>query len=1063
MRLRRIVYFSVTITALLILPGVLLPVCALPQTTTPITSAVRALLEQADTAAGAAKQDDATNLYAQARKAARADKDRIGEAAALIGLGRMARLAKHLPEAQVYFESALSIYQATGDAAGQAQSLFLLGKVSADGRQSLQAVAHYTAAASLFLSVGKKQEAAVCLLQTASLVRLDGQSQKAMTYCEQALPLFQDVPDKDGVMKTQLLWGACYGDLQDTVHALEHLEPALLAAKELGDEKRTLMVMNNIAVVRTARGELRQALEILTSSLPQQEALGDWKSLITTLDNIALLDFRTGDVLNALQSAQRALDTARKTNDWHNIATSLEVLGGLCYNLSRFDDALQYCREAEAAARKTNDLRVQARNLNSLANVYEQLKRGKEERAALLQSLEIYRKTGDTDGEASALYSLSTCLILSGETAQAKTCAEQARTKFHAAGDAEGEGMVRLMEGEILEKQERYGEAMPWYQEALALFQGSDAYLGQAETWTRMAECKSAAGHPAEAEAFYVQALAIQERFRAGMGDLTRTKLRYNETLTTTYRSIIGLLLRTGQNERAFDWAQKAKSRVLIDLMQAPIPAPALSPDAQKQQAALQRRGNALTRQWLASLNDLSDMRRQARPDANRRRTVETQAQEIEQRRQQLEQEWDAWQERQALHTSRDLPQPARTVTLADTAVFLPPDTALLEYVTVQTGQGKKARIGFVLFVVTQGSGKPRLRVMPIKADAATLAQKTEQLRLACAARPGSAAEMPYRPLARELYALLIAPAESALQGIHRLVICPDGPLWNAPFQAMLAAPPAVSGTGSLPPPQFLWERYALVYACSATETQAALALHNRPRRVPPQNNLLVVANPDFGANSSTAAARDRTTQTETNASRDLFLRGGALRALPYTQAEANAIRTAFPDAVVKTGSDAQESFVKQSAAGYRYLHFATHAIFNDTAPLLSGVALSRPPKNSAEDGILTAREIFDMRLSADMVVFSACETARGTAQPGEGIIGLTWAAFAAGVPAQVVSQWSVDDAATAKLMGAFYGGLKQSQSKDAALRSAALTLLRDGRYTHPFYWAPFIVMGDWH
>jgi CHAT domain-containing protein len=133
---------------------------------------------------------------------------------------------------------------------------------------------------------------------------------------------------------------------------------------------------------------------------------------------------------------------------------------------------------------------------------------------------------------------------------------------------------------------------------------------------------------------------------------------------------------------------------------------------------------------------------------------------------------------------------------------------------------------------------------------------------------------------------------------------------------------------------------------------------------------------------------------------------------------------------------------------------------------LLSSVVLASPPAGSPEDGFLTAREIFDLDLSAaEMVVLSACNTARGEKRSGEGIVGLTWALFVAGAPTQVLSQWAVDDASTATLMQRFYANLTgQGQTaKGAALRRAALTLLRDGgRHRHPYYWAPFVLIGDW-
>ena len=379
------------------------------------------------------------------------------------------------------------------------------------------------------------------------------------------------------------------------------------------------------------------------------------------------------------------------------------------------------------------------------------------------------------------------------------------------------------------------------------------------------------------------------------------------------------------------------------------------------------------------------------------------------------------------------------------------------------TGYGKAARESVVLFVVTQKGGRARLRVYRIAADAAALARKTRDLRDACAERPGSAAERPYKPLARELYRLLIAPAAPDLAGVRRLLVCPDGPLWDTPFAVL--QPPAFAGTGvGSAAPASLWERYALVTAYSATAAQAARAARSRPARPQPSQSLLVMANPDFGTRAAAPAVRNRSPQDSASDAglRSPLLRGGAFRPLPYTQREADALRAAFPDAALKTGRDAQEATFKQMAANYRYLHFATHAFFNEAAPLLSGVALATPPKDSAQDGVFTARELLEMQLTADLIVFSACETARGEQRRGEGLIGLTWAAFAAGVPAQVVSQWSVDDEATAQLMGAFYANLKRGEAKDAALRHAALALRRDGRHDHPFFWAPFLIMGDW-
>jgi CHAT domain-containing protein len=203
--------------------------------------------------------------------------------------------------------------------------------------------------------------------------------------------------------------------------------------------------------------------------------------------------------------------------------------------------------------------------------------------------------------------------------------------------------------------------------------------------------------------------------------------------------------------------------------------------------------------------------------------------------------------------------------------------------------------------------------------------------------------------------------------------------------------------------------------------------------------------------------------------SRDIFLRGyqlrgenGGIKPLPGTKKEAEALRADFADAAIYTGKEAQEAMAKQEGSKFRYLHFATHGLLNDAAPLMSNIVLAQPPQGSDEDGFLTAREIFDLNWSADMVVLSACETARGEKRAGEGVVGLTWALFVAGAPTQVLSQWTVSDESTAELMKRFYAQLRQGKPKGAALRAATLTMMKDGRHEHPFYWAPFVLVGDW-
>jgi CHAT domain-containing protein len=220
-----------------------------------------------------------------------------------------------------------------------------------------------------------------------------------------------------------------------------------------------------------------------------------------------------------------------------------------------------------------------------------------------------------------------------------------------------------------------------------------------------------------------------------------------------------------------------------------------------------------------------------------------------------------------------------------------------------------------------------------------------------------------------------------------------------------------------------------------------------RRQAAQPQHELLALGDPTIASSTRTGAAKYR----------DL-----SLGALPDALREVRTLSTLYgrDRSKVLTGSAAREATVKKLAGGYQILHLATHGIVDDDSPLYSALVLARSPGDD-EDGLLEMREIRNLDLSADLVILSACDTARGKVYGGEGVIGLSWAFFAAGCPTAVVSQWKAESASTSRLMIAFHRHLLRGETKADALRHAKLTLMSDPVYRHPFYWAPFIVIGD--
>jgi CHAT domain-containing protein len=193
---------------------------------------------------------------------------------------------------------------------------------------------------------------------------------------------------------------------------------------------------------------------------------------------------------------------------------------------------------------------------------------------------------------------------------------------------------------------------------------------------------------------------------------------------------------------------------------------------------------------------------------------------------------------------------------------------------------------------------------------------------------------------------------------------------------------------------------------------------------------------------------------------------------LPGTRAEADQIAALVPGAASLRAVDFAASrtlATSEELSRYRIVHFATHALINTTHPELSGIVLSLVDEQGRpQDGFLPAHEIYNLKLSAELVVLSACQTGLGKELRGEGLVGMTQSFFYAGAPRVMVSLWAQQDRATAVLMSRFYQRLlnrpkfPQSLTPAAALRAAQLEMWRSGRWPSPYFWAGFTLQGEW-
>ena len=288
-----------------------------------------------------------------------------------------------------------------------------------------------------------------------------------------------------------------------------------------------------------------------------------------------------------------------------------------------------------------------------------------------------------------------------------------------------------------------------------------------------------------------------------------------------------------------------------------------------------------------------------------------------------------------------------------------------------------------------------------------------------------SAPDGPTDTVGARLYDTLLRPFASDLQGVRTLIVLPDGPVAYLPFGSLVAARDKEGRAKT-----YVLDRMAVSYVPSGSVRRA---LGHMVRTRAPGRGLLAVGDPAYGR---------------------------AREALSGTRAEVNAIARRYPAKTVLLGKDAtlaawHEALDAIQGSTLRAVHLACHGLVDPENPRLSGLVF-------AGGEVLNVELIHRRRMVADLVVLSACETAAGSYQRGEGVLGLARAFFQIGTPRVVVTAWPVSDAATSQLMTSFHEMWSRPGSNSAeALRAARLALRNsDGRLAHPFYWAPFVHWG---
>jgi CHAT domain-containing protein len=967
---------------------------------------VQALLDEGKKAAAEFKWEDALTAYGKGLKKAEELNDQFGQGKAWQMLGNTYYGRGDLVKAQDCFSQAKGLFAKAGakdDELGMLGNLAILkdnmGYPDEARPIYLQLLAHYR-------EVKDKPAIARMLLNLGILESNVGHYPEAMKYGEEARAAFRDVGDKRWEASSLAVAADALHMMGRSDEAIECYFEVVKIAREGKYKQQEGTGLASLGNIYRIKGDLLVALDYLKQALKIREETGDVRFQAKTLTSIGVVYDLLGQSRLAFDSMKRAIEIQRRLGDRPSLATSLTNLGVSFGQAKRDDEAMPCLEEALELNRQIGDKLGAANCLATIGAIHRRAKRFDAALANQSLALGTYREMGRKEEQATVLDTMASVYV----------------------------------------DQKRFDEAIANYKQAIVLYGEIHNTRFAATTWGNMGVAQVKMGKLTDAEASFKKCIAMTEDVRARLGASSEGKAEFLGRRVDVYHQYIALLVKLGRVGEAYDLAQKTKGRALLDLLNSGSVSiqQGMTAAERTQERELRRQADQLSAQMVreGAINEVGAKQRYAK---------------LQGELAQAENKLAAFMSGVfAKHSGLAQKRSASTANLAQVAARLPRDTALLEYISADEP---------LVFVVSSNGGKPNI-------SCKQLGMKGDELRAQCSAlrnalsTPGST----YMTQAAGLHKALIAPIAEQVKGKKRLVVCPDGPLWDIPFAALSDG-------------KFLAEKFEIEYGYSGTAVEASL----RPRELHPgQKSLLVLANPDFGGaarfgdNPLIPGQRpieppsrpidppsrpiDPPSRPIEPPSRDLAagLLGG-IAALPGTQREADALAKLYPKGTVLTKDRAQESSFVQSAGEYRYIHIASHAFFNDASPMLSSIVLAIPSSDKY-DGYLTAREITDMKLNAELVVLSACNTARGEKTSGEGIVGLSWALFVAGTPSQVVSQWSVDDKATAELMTRFYANMKKGEPKGAALNRASLSLLKskDPKWRHPYYWAPFVLLGDW-
>ncbi|QSJ15746.1 CHAT domain-containing protein [Nostoc sp. UHCC 0702] len=794
------------------------------------------------------------------------------------------------------------------------------------------------------------------------------------------------------------------------------------------------------------QGKLREALETFEKVLLICREIGDKVGEGTTLNNVGLIHHKLGEYTKALEYYGQALSIRKEDRDKTGQGITLNNIGSVYRDLGQYTKALEYYREALNIAKKANDNTGEGTTLNNIGLVYDYLGQYAKALEYYQQALIMAKEDSDKIGEAITLSNIGLVYTNLGEYAKSLEYFQQALILAKENSDKIGEGTTLNNIGGVYSYFGQYAKALEYYQEALTIAKQSGTIAKEAQSLHNIGLNYSQLGQYAEALEFYQQALAIakkiddkvQEGFTLqgigvvynDLGEYSKTLEYYQQALTIfkevgrkaaegdTLHNIGYFFIRTGKLQSAVKNLHTAievyeslrpglKDTNKISLIDTQLSSYQLLQQAliaQKQpEAALEisERGRARAFVELLASKFKSDTKVKSNPP-----------------------------------TINQLKQIAKE----QKATFVEYSIIREQFKTQKKSEWQESKLYIWVIKPTGEVTFHTKDLTPLwQKENTTLAELVTTSRQSVGVRGRGIFDISFNPdnqqqQLKKLHEILIQPIADQLpkDPNQRVIFIPQDSLFQVPFAALQDQND-----------KYLIEKHTIL---TAPAIQVLDLTHKQQRQFPQSpNEMLIVGNPTMPKLPITVDSQQRT-----------------LKPLPGAEREAKAIAQLFQTQAI-IGKKATERAIIQKLPQAKLIHLATHGLLDDFlglgVPGAIALAPDTPPSNDDNgDGLLTAGEILDLQLNADLVVLSACDTGGGSIS-GDGVIGLSRSLISAGAESVLVSLWSVDDQSTAFLMTEFYQNLQKKLDKATALRMAILATKQ--KYESPVHWAAFTLIGE--